>query len=414
MKRISLTALVVLSTVVFLASCSKTSVKTQSLLSNGFAEIVYVQTNDPVQNAIIAYQNNGDGQLQQLPGSPFLTGGKGIDHDSIRVIYSNASDNEIIISNDRRFLLAVNSGSNTIAVFNINSDGTLSTVPGSPFPSGGVLPVSLAHWQQYIYVANKGRTSNQTPNFIAFRLEGDGSLSPVPGARADLPTTSSPCQVLVSRNLPFLFGSEFTNNISDYTMNSNGSLGRLPGNPNVPAADVQGLCQHPSQNILYAGFPQEGVTGVYEIIPTTGALTFKTSVSGAGANMRINNGGSLLYVLNPYKNAVSVFNTSDASSPSVLAKLTLKNPGVIYRNHANPYPSSECASLSLSSNEQFLFVVSQNTNWGYSPDTANNNWLHILAVQGDGTLTEPGEPMQLPVGRAVFPRGVAVYNMSYN
>jgi len=395
-----------------------TALDDQSPVDDRFAEIVYVQTNDPDQNAIIAYQNNGDGQLQQLAGSPYLTGGKGIDHSSTQVVNSNASDNEVIISNDRRFLLAVNSGSNTIAVFDIHSDGTLSPVPDSPFPSGGVLPVSLAHWQQYIYVANKNKyplqSPNQKPNYIAFLLEGDGSLTSVPGARVDLPTTSTPCQVLVSRNNPFLFGAEFTNNISRYIMNNNGTLGSIPGLSYVPAAGVYGLCQHPAQNILYAGFPREGVTGVYEIIPTTGAVNYITSVNtGSGAsNMRSNNGGDRLYVLNPYQNAVSVLNTSNAGSPTVLAKLTLKNPGPIYRSHATPFPSSECFSLGLSSNEQYLFVVSQNTNWGYTPDTGNNNWLHVLAVQGDGTLTEPGEPIQLPVGIAVFPRGVAIHNIS--
>jgi 6-phosphogluconolactonase (cycloisomerase 2 family) len=381
------------------------------------AEIVYIETNDPDQNAVIAYKNNGDGQLQPLPGSPFLTGGKGIDH-SVRQVYANASDNEVIISNDRRFLLAVNSGSNNISVFNINSDGSLSAIPGSPFPSGGVLPVSMAHWQQYIFVANKNslplQSPNQLPNYIALRLEGDGTLSYVPGARVDLPSNSSPCQVLISRNHPFLFGSEFTNHISHYVINSNGSLGDLQGNPYVPAADVYGLCQHPFYNILYAGFPQEGVTAVYDIIPETGALTYKTSVNtGSGAStMRSNKGGDRLYVLNYYQNTVAVLNTSNAESPTVLAKLTLKNPGSTWYDHANPHPSSECYSLGLSSDERFLYVVSQNTNFWYPYDTGNNNWLHVLAVQPDGTLTEPGEPIQLPVDSTVIPRGVAVYNIS--
>lgn len=65
----------------------------------------------------------------------------------------------------------------------------------------------------------------------------------------------------------------------------------------------------------------------------------------------------------------------------------------------------------LSSNEKFLYVVSQNTNFYYA-ETVNNNWLHVLAVQPDGTLTEPGEPIQLPVSSAVIPHGVAVYNLN--
>src|SRR3954466_9755190 len=116
MKKVILTVLVVVCATIMYTSCGKSFLNDQSLVKQqsliNDTEIVYVQTNDPDQNAIIAYRNNGDGQLQQLPGSPFLTGGKGIDHYATQVVYSNASDNEVIISNDRRFLLAVNSGSN--------------------------------------------------------------------------------------------------------------------------------------------------------------------------------------------------------------------------------------------------------------------------------------------------------------
>jgi 6-phosphogluconolactonase (cycloisomerase 2 family) len=410
MKKVTWLAFVVVCTTILSLSCNKIS------LVDHYVEIVYVQTNDSNQNAIIAYQNNGDGQLHELPGSPFYTGGKGFGNNTQQV-HANASDNEIIISNDRKFLLTVNSGSNTIAVFTINIDGTLSPVPGSPFPSGGILPVSLAHWQQYLYVANKNKfplqSPNQKANYIAFRLEGDGSLSPVPGARIDLPTNASPCQVLISRNSPLLFGSEFQNNISNFVVNSNGTLGF--GITYVPAADVYGLCQHPNSNILYAGFPQEGVTAVFDINPQLGTLAYKTSVnSGLGAStMRSNNGGDRLYVLNSYKNIVTVLNTSDAGAPTVLARLELKNPGLPYYVHAVPYTSSECYSLGLSYDEKFLYVVSQNINFNtYPPFDGNNNWLHVLSVQPDGTLTEPGEPIQLPVSNMVIPRGVAVYRIS--
>ena len=48
------------------------------------------------------------------------------------------------------------SGSNTIAMFRIHSDGSLEHVLGSPFPSGGIQPVSLALQNGNLYVANAG------------------------------------------------------------------------------------------------------------------------------------------------------------------------------------------------------------------------------------------------------------------
>jgi hypothetical protein len=75
-------------------------------------------------NAIIAYGNNGDGKLTPILGGPFLTGGSGIGNPE-QIEGPSNSDNEIRITNNKQFLLAVNSGSNTIAVFNINIDGSL-------------------------------------------------------------------------------------------------------------------------------------------------------------------------------------------------------------------------------------------------------------------------------------------------
>jgi hypothetical protein len=60
----------------------------------------------------------------EILGGPFLTGGSGIGNPE-QIEGPSNSDNEIRITNDKQFLLAVNPGSNTIAVFNINIDGSL-------------------------------------------------------------------------------------------------------------------------------------------------------------------------------------------------------------------------------------------------------------------------------------------------
>ena len=111
---------------------------------NNTGEIIYVQSNQPYnnQNSIIAYRNTGNGTLSLMSGSPFLTNGNGVGNPQ-QVLGPNDSDTEIRITKDKKFLLAVNSGSNTIAVMQINADGSLTPVPGSPFNSGGETPVSL-------------------------------------------------------------------------------------------------------------------------------------------------------------------------------------------------------------------------------------------------------------------------------
>ena len=60
-------------------------------------------------------------------------------------------------------------------------------------------------------------------------------------------------------------------------------------------------------------------------------------------------------------------------------------------------------SLNFSPDGSTLFVASQNTDTTFA---ANNNWLHVLKVAPDGTLSEPGNPLQLPVPNDARPQGV--------
>ena len=152
---------------------------------NNTGEIIYVQSNQPYnnQNSIIAYRNTGNGTLSLMSGSPFLTNGNGVGNPQ-QVLGPNDSDTEIRITKDKKFLLAVNSGSNTIAVMQINADGSLTPVPGSPFNSGGETPVSLDIWDQYVFVVNKCHNpltgTTTLPRYVTLKLAADGKLSPVP------------------------------------------------------------------------------------------------------------------------------------------------------------------------------------------------------------------------------------------
>src|SRR5215472_7698221 len=111
----------------------------------GAQTIIYVESNlqSPNGNSILAFQHNSDGNFTTVPGSPFATGGTGVQDTSLGV-GPYESDQNIVIDNGRRLLFAVNSGSDTIAVFRINNNGSLEPIAGSPFPSGGTNPVSLA------------------------------------------------------------------------------------------------------------------------------------------------------------------------------------------------------------------------------------------------------------------------------
>src|SRR5580765_8881585 len=96
--------------------------------------VLYVETNDqaPGNNAVLAYRiNPKDGSLSLL--GTFPTRGTGGD-DSADILGPFDHDQELVVSKDQKFLFAINGGSNTVAVFRVQGDGSLTHVKGSPFP----------------------------------------------------------------------------------------------------------------------------------------------------------------------------------------------------------------------------------------------------------------------------------------
>jgi hypothetical protein len=210
----------------------------------GSTEFVYVESNiqSANGNSIFAFQRNLDGSLSPLAGSPFPSGGAGVQYTGF-VFGPYDSDQNLVVDPGRRQLFAVNSGSDTIAVFNINSDGSLTAIPGSPFPSGGTNPVSLGLAGGLLFVVNKNgdfaRLSSLQPNYTDFRIASDGSLSPVSDSTIDVAFTSSPAQALVARD-HLLFGADFAGGLLEsFTFDDDGHLHQnlpiaLPAEPGLP------------------------------------------------------------------------------------------------------------------------------------------------------------------------------------
>ena len=390
--------------------------------NNSGMDYVYIQSNQFMenQNSIIAYRLHSDGSIEEIPGSPFLTSGAGVGNPQ-QILGPNDSDTEIKLTDDGRFLLAVNSGSNTIAVFRVEGDGRLTMVPGSPFPSGGQTPVSIDIRGQYVYVVNKSQDPlhppTQAPNYTVFTMDNDGKLTMVPNSTVATTPGSSPAQALVSRDDKFVFGADFlgfmvgAGTLRSFTVNNaDGKITPVPGTPYaIPGqGGALGLWQHPSANVLYVGFPLQAKVGVYNIDATSGALTFQTAVDAGAAAcwIRTTRDGNRMYVLNSAENTISMYNSSSPAAPASLGKLELKNSGPIYMAMGMPFTTSEPFSFEFSSDEEWLIVVNQHTNPDFS--IGNFNFLHMVKVNDDGTLAEPGEPMQIPVPNTVRPRGVAV------
>jgi 6-phosphogluconolactonase (cycloisomerase 2 family) len=390
--------------------------------SNGEAEVIYLQTNDPAGNAILAYRHTGDGNLTQISGSPFSTGGNGVGNPN-QVLGPDDSDQQLFLTADHKFLLTVNAGSNSIAVFNVSGDGSLSAVAGSPFPSGGETPVSVYVSENYVYVVNKSQNPlvpvTTDPNYTVFTLASNGALTPVAGSAVATTPGSSPAQALISVDKKFLFGADFlgfqlmpaVGTLRSFTVDSGGMITPVAGTPYmIPGmGGALGLWQHPSANVLYVGFPLQAKVGIYNINTASGALTFLSTVNAGPAAcwLRTTKSGNYLYSLNSGNNSITAYNSSSATTPVIIDSIALKLPGPIYMNMGLPFTSSEGFAFDISPTNKYMYVVSQHTNPDFS--IGNYNYLHFLTIGTNGTLDEPGAPIQLPVPNTVRPQGMVVF-----
>jgi 6-phosphogluconolactonase (cycloisomerase 2 family) len=385
---------------------------TYTALANG-STFVYVESNiqTPNGNSIFAFRRNADGSLTPVNGSPFLTGGAGVQDTSLG-LGPYDSDQDIVVDSERRLLFAVNSGSDTIAVFNINSDGSLRAVAGSPFPSGGANPVSVGLSGDILFVVNKNgdfpRVSTILPNYTAFRIAPNGSLSPISGSTVSVAFGSSPTQALVDPKDNLLFGADFLGGLLQcFRFDRRGALEQLapialPAEEykDIPAPRVPlGIITHPQERLLYVGLVTINRLGVYEY-DKRGRLTFLRAVPNSGETLcwlTTNRGGTRLYSSNPGSattSTISVYDLSEPTEPREIQLLTLEG-------------QTNSFQMALSTDERSLFIVSQRAS-PLIPD-GQGNFLHAVSVAPDGTLSEDHAPIPFNLPLGARPQGVAVF-----
>jgi 6-phosphogluconolactonase (cycloisomerase 2 family) len=191
--------------------------------------VVYTMTNATAGNDVLAFRRNDDGTLTKL--GTYATGGNGIGsaeispatpQDGIDVL---ASQGSLRLTPDKRFLLAVNTGSNTVSSFRVDRDGVLARVDVEP--SGGLQPNAIGARNDIVYVANVGAPVNGfTSNITGFTLGGDGTLTPIASSTRSLSTaTAQPANLAFSPDGTLLAVSELTTNrITMFPVAANGTL----------------------------------------------------------------------------------------------------------------------------------------------------------------------------------------------
>ncbi len=359
--------------------------------------IVYVATNNPDrgQNAVLAYRRADDGTLSQA--GCYLTGGTGFGNPD-NVVGPEDSDQNLVLSADGGLLYAVNGGSDSIAVFRVTPDGSLAGVPGSPFPSGGIQPVSIGLADGHVYVVNKdhdpGRPDTPgVPNYAVFAVEPSGRLLPLPDGTVPAAKGVSPAQALVAAGGRLLFGAEpFGGFLRSFAIGDDGRLQpRASVEIEAPHPSPVGLAAHPREPVVYVGLPTRGQLAVYRY-DADGTLTPAGSAPNSGRAICwivTNSDGSRTYTVSNASNSVSVYDTSDPVAPVEMQSVRLSSRGGAFQEALDP-------------SGRFLHVVTVNG----SGQRADDNAVHVLPVATDGTLGTP-VVTRLPVAPTTHPAGVA-------
>jgi 6-phosphogluconolactonase (cycloisomerase 2 family) len=171
---------------------------------SGVVGAVYTMTNAASGNEVVAYDRLADGSLR-FAGT-YATEGRG-SGDGL------GNQGGVVLSDNGRWLLVVNAGSNEISVLKVRRHRlTLADTA----PSGGVRPVSVAIHGDLVYVVHAGGSVGDVDSIAGFRLSRRGRLNPLPGSSRPLgaPNTA-PAQIGFSPDGRFLVVTEKATNVID-------------------------------------------------------------------------------------------------------------------------------------------------------------------------------------------------------
>jgi 6-phosphogluconolactonase (cycloisomerase 2 family) len=293
---------------------------------------VYVLTNAASGNQVAVFNRAADGTL--AAAGTFATGGLGTGGGL-------GSQGALVLSQDNRWLFAVNAGSNEISVFAVRPDG-LAWV--DKVASGGVLPISLTVHHDLLYVLNAGGSGNIT----GFVVAAHGKLSPLAGSTRPLSNggvgaAPGPAQVEFSPQGDVLVVTEKATNLIDtYAVEDGGladgpvthaSVGATPfgfafsrrgqlivseafgGAPGQSALSSYAVSEH-DLDVVSASVHTHQTAACWVVVTQNGKYTYTTNAgSGSITGYRLGRDGRLSLLDADGRTGV----TGDGSSPNDMA-----------------------------------------------------------------------------------------------
>ena len=343
---------------------------------------LYVDNNSAVHNSVAGFNRHLDGTLTPLPGSPFPTGGAGTGTPI-------GSAGAIQFSADGRYVLAVDPASNDISVLRVKDDGSLRLVGTEA--SHGTTPVSITVHGFLVYVANAGVGGSDYTGFWFF----DGHLFPIWDSTIPLPDSASPGQILFSGDGRTLIGTRVGPSAGPSFIDSFrvGFFGRLtPASDSpIPAQRIGpfGSAFRPTNpRQLFVSNAHDGAglgsVSVYHVARDASLTAINGSPFAdnqtAPCWVAITPNGNELFAINTASSSISRYRIAPGGSLTLLGSTPMSDPTNLRPFDAQVDPSGH-----------YLYVVD-----------AGAVAVSAFAISG-GNLTELGSsPAAIPGGAAPF------------
>jgi 6-phosphogluconolactonase len=257
------------------------------------------------------------------------------------------SQGAVVLTEDGKFLLVVDAGSNEISVFSVQSSGLTYLGKAS---SHGTMPISLTVNDNLVYVLDAG-TTTIAPNIAGFMLSKTGVLTYIAGSKQPVSASSSPEQIGFSPNGEVLVVTEKgTNTIGTYTVDRNG-VADAPTTHASAGAGPFGFAFTDKNKLIISEAGDRSLSS-YAVSDEGDLRTISGVIKTGGASdtpcwVAIGDEGSLAYAGNGGSGTVSAFSISRRGKLNLISSVaaTVNAPAL---------------DLAFSKHSQFLYVLSAN------------------------------------------------------
>src|SRR5881296_1982082 len=330
---------------------------------------VYTLTNQVGGNAVAVFARGADGRL--TAAGTVSTGGTGTGA-------SLGSQSAVTLSDDGRWLFAVNAGSNDVSVFSVSPAGLALA---SRTASGGTLPISLTVHGNVLYVLNAGGDGN----ISGFTLGSSGALTPIAGATLALSGSNvGPAEVQFSPDGNSLVVTEKnTNRLDLYAVDANGVASGPTTTASAGATPFGFAFGHRHELFVSEA---AGSASSY-VLDARGIVTL---VSGAVSTHR----GAPCWAVVTADGRFG-FTGNGAGSVSAFAIAPDGAISLVDADGGTAVIGAGVNDIALSNNSRYLYVL----------QTSGAQAIHAFRVQADGHLTALGPIAGLPAGT----RGLAAF-----